>query len=97
MGVMLQKNKRNEAIYARKQERLTLITMAHLPLVISIFFSAFGPFSLPQVSCLNPLPWESHLVLGFYFTLVHHLGGTTCADVIEMIENFLDSGRMVGE
>lgn len=60
-------------------------------------FSAFGPFSLPQVSCLNPLPWESHLVLGFYFTLVHHLGGTTCADVIEMIENFLDSGRIVGE
>lgn len=47
MGVMLQKNKRNEAIYARKQERLTLITMAHLPLVISIFFfclwSIFSP------------------------------------------------------
>lgn len=47
MGVMLQKNKRNEAIYARKQERLTLITVAHLPLVISIFF-------LPLVHFLSP-------------------------------------------
>lgn len=93
---MVQKNKRNEAIYARKQERLTLITVAHLPLVISIFFCLWS-FSLPRVSCLNPLPWESHLVLSFYFTPVRHLGGTTCADVIEMIENFLDSGRIVGE
>lgn len=39
MGVKLQKNKRNEEIYARKQERLTLITLAPLlPPVISVFF-----------------------------------------------------------
>lgn len=60
-------------------------------------FLPFGPFSLPRVSCLNPLLWESHLVPVFYFTLARCLGRTTCVDVIEMIETFLDRGRIVGE
>lgn len=46
---------------------------------------------------MNFLPCESHLVLVFYFALTHHLGRTTCADVIEMIEEFLDRGRVVEE
>lgn len=98
MGVKLPKNRRNEEIYARKQECLTLITLAPIsPPVISMFCCLLVHFSLPRVSCLNPLPWESHLVLVFYLTLARYLGRTTCVDVIEMIETFLDRGRIVGE
>lgn len=49
MGVKLQKNKRNEEIYARKQEYLTLITLAPiLPLVISLFFCLLVRFLSPE-------------------------------------------------
>lgn len=49
MGVKLQKNKRNEEIYARKQECLTLITLAPiLPPVISMFFCLLVHFLSPE-------------------------------------------------
>lgn len=49
MGLKLQKNKRNEEIYAQKQEYLTLITLAPiLPLVISLFFCLLVRFLSPE-------------------------------------------------
>lgn len=96
-GGQVTKNKRKEGIYAQKQERWPSLSWLCLPLVISMFFCLLVHFSLPRVSCLNPLPWESHLVLGFYSTPAHHLGRTTCADVIEMIENFPGRDRLGGD